>query len=238
VLGAGSNILVSDAGYDGLAISTKRLNNIAVKDGYAFVESGVTVGALLDFFKKSDIGGFEFLVGIPATVGGLIATNAGAFNQNIGQKIRSIFCLSNGVLINKTVKKDAIYYRKSLLDNGDIALGAILKTDEKGFDFNAVSRYLQCRKNQPKGNTCGCVFKNPPNDYAGRLIDCCFLKGYKINGAKISEQHANFIINEGGATSADIYALIKTAKQTVYKQFGIALEEEVHFIGEFNDFTV
>lgn len=236
-LGGGSNMLVSDKGYDGLVISTKRLNKIILKDGYAFIECGVRVGAMLDFFKSHDIGGYEFLVGIPATVGGLIATNAGAFNKNIGQKIKSVFCYNNGVLTNKAILSEQVLYRKSLLRDREIALGALLKTDDKGFDNDAISRYLQRRKNQPKGNSCGCVFKNPTGDYAGRLVDECALKGYRINGAHISNSHANFIINDDGATAMDIYALIKKAKQEVIKKFGITLQEEVHFVGDFNDIT-
>ncbi len=236
-LGGGSNMLVSDKGYDGLVISTKRLNKIILKEDYAFIECGVRVGAMLDFFKSHDIGGYEFLVGIPATVGGLIATNAGAFNKNIGQKIKSVFCYNNGVLINKAILSEQVLYRKSLLNDSEIALGALLKTDDKGFDNDAISRYLQRRKNQPKGNSCGCVFKNPTGDYAGRLVDECALKGYRINGAHISNRHANFIINDDGATAMDIYALIKKAKQEVIKKFGITLQEEVHFVGDFNDIT-
>ena len=230
LLGNGSKILVSDSGYNGVVISTKKFNKINFDGDFLYVQAGVTVAKLLSFCTLYGVGGFSFLAGIPATVGGLIATNGGAFGKSMADVLHSYAVYLNG----QTVIGDlnGFSYRNSPIKSGDVVLFAMLKREISTTVREDVKEYLYKRKGQPIGNSAGSVFKNPQGDFAGRLIEECGLKGYQIGGAIVSEKHANFIINNGG-TSSDVYALMRFIKNAVKEKFGIMLEEEVRCVGDF-----
>ena len=230
LLGNGSKILVSDKGYNGVVISTKKLNKINFDGDYIYAQSGVTVAKLLSFCTLYGVGGFEFLAGIPATVGGLIATNGGAFGQSMSEVTYKYALYSDGKTSIKDLSNFA--YRRSPVKSGDVVLFALLDRCRSDNVRQNIKEYLFKRNVQPIGNSAGSVFKNPSGDFAGRLIEQCGLKGYQIGGAEVSQKHANFIINNGG-TSLDVYNLIQFIKRVVNEKFGITLEEEVRCVGDF-----
>lgn len=236
VLGRGSDILASDKGFDGCVISTKYLKSISYNGGVLTAQSGVTVASLLEFCKNFGLGGLEFLAGIPATVGGLAFMNGGALNSYIGDKIVSV-TLYDGKLCKIPQKLCDFGYKHSTMRNINcLILSVELKVEqcESQKVASKIKKVLKLRSKQPKGRSCGCVFKNPRGGYAGKLIEECGLKGYKFGGAQVSEKHANFIINNNGS-SDDIFRLISFVKRRVYEIKGVLLEEEVVYIGDFNE---
>jgi UDP-N-acetylmuramate dehydrogenase len=236
ILGKGSNILFSDNGYDGVIISTKNLNSIRlINETFIYFEAGVTVSELLSFCVKNGLTGLEFLAGIPASLGGLVLSNAGAFNNSFLEKVEYLGVFSQDKLKKVIPKSVGFSYRKSCVNSGEFALFGGIKL-EKADSLTVKTKileYLNKRNNQPKGFSAGSVFKNPKGDFAGRLIEEAGLKGKVIGKAKISEKHANFIINTGGALAQDIYLLIRLAEEKVYEKFNIKLEREIILVGEF-----
>ena len=177
-------------------------------------------GKIYNFAKKQGIGGFEFLQNIPGTLGGLIKMNAGLCGVSISDDLLAVQ-LGRGWVERERI---SFSYRKSGID--EPIFGAEFKIS-RGFDVSLAADFAAKRANQPKGASFGSCFKNPPNDAAGRLIEAAGLKGYRVGGAKFSEQHANFIINFGGASFEDVIALINLAQSRVFEEFGIELETEV-----------
>ena len=177
-------------------------------------------GKIYNFAKKQNIGGFEFLRNIPGTLGGLIKMNAGLAGASISDSLLAVR-LTRGWVERERI---SFGYRRSGIE--EPILGAEFKIS-RGFDAELAADFAAKRANQPKGASFGSCFKNPPNDAAGRLIEAAGLKGHAIGGAKFSEQHANFIINFGGASFEDVIALINLAQSRVFEEFGIELETEV-----------
>lgn len=237
VLGFGTNVLVSDKGYRGLIISTRKLCDVFFKRNYVKAMSGAPITKLLRFNAENNLTGLEPLVGLPATVGGAIAMNASAFGCSISDNVVEVETLKDGK-IKKYFKSDCKFsYRKSrFLTGKEVIVSAT-------FDFHAAGReaivarekaYLDLRRaKQPAGRSCGSVFKNPERQSAGELIDRAGLKGYSIGGAKVSERHANFIVTQSSATALDVYNLILHVKRKINDVFGIFLQEEVEYLGEF-----
>jgi UDP-N-acetylmuramate dehydrogenase len=230
VIGGGSNLLISDKGYHGVVISTKRLTSIEIKGCLLTADCGVKLKSVVEEMQNNSFSGLEFSVGIPATVGGAVCMNAGCYGKSVGDKIRYV------VTDEKTygVKECDFGYRKSrFLNSNEVILKACfnLRPEEQDYIEEKLSLYKSFRKN-PKGKTCGSVFKND-GYFAGKIIDEVGLKGYRVGGAKISNEHANFIIAEKGATSTDIYNLIKQIKEKVYEKKQINLNEEIIYFGEF-----
>ncbi len=232
VLGNGSKILFSDNGYSGFLIATKNLGNVTVNGDVLTADCGVKLNVLQKILTDKSLSLFEFLSGVPACVGGLVKTNAGAFNKNVSDVIDSVTVLRNGKILE--VKPNGSHYRQSFLEDNDVVIKAtcIVKSVPQTVIKENILGYLNKRKNQPKTFTLGSTFINPKGDYAGRLIESVGLKGFSCNGAKISENHANFIVNVG-AKSQDVYGLIKLCKEKVYERYGIILKEEIRTIGEF-----
>ena len=237
VLGNGSNVLAADGDIDYTVICTKYLSGIIEKDNSLYCLSGTTVKQLLDFCVQKEIGGFEYLAGIPATVGGLALMNGGIPEKHISEDIISVSIFDGNFKDLPNEKCKFGNKHSTMRDINAIILGVYLSKNAVPREAvkENITKYLLKRRNQPAGKSCGCVFKNPPNQSAGRLIDKAGLKGSKIGGAEVSLKHANFIINRGG-TSADVYRLIQFVKRRVFECCGILLEEEVIYIGEFNDF--
>ena len=236
ILGKGSNVLFSDKGFNGVIISTKNLNSIRlIGENFIYFEAGATVNELLSFCVKNGLTGVEFLAGIPASIGGLVLSNAGAFNNSFLEKVEYLGVFSQDKLKKVIPKSKGFSYRNSCVKHGEFMLFGGIKL-EKADSLTVKTRileYLNKRKNQPKGFSAGSVFKNPSGDFAGRLIESVGLKGKVIGKAKISEIHANFIINTGGALAQDIYSLMRLAEEKVYEKFNIKLEREIILVGEF-----
>jgi len=238
ILGKGTNILISDYGFDGVIISTLLLKKITKKENFIISESGVLISSLLNFCLKNNSGGIEFLSGIPGTIGGALITNAGLKKEWIGEKVEWVEIYDKKKKDFEILKREEIKfsYRDSNLKNMFI-INACLRTEKKRKEEikNKIQNYMKERiEKQPlRENSAGSVFKNPENFYAGELIEKCGLKGYCIGDACISERHANFIINKGKAKSSDIYNLIKIIQNKVKEKFRVELELEIKIIGKF-----
>ena len=238
-IGSGSNILVWDKGFDGIVISLKKsFKNLTIKrNSQIIVEAGVMLGTMVKQAMAAEIGGLESLIGVPGTVGGALIMNAGAF----GSEISKYFEEAKTMTIEgdtKSYKKGEIEfsYRHSTFPKNEILLEATFqcKRGKPGDILKERKVASDGRKsNQPlKFRSAGSIFKNPSDSLAaGYLIDKAGLKGTERGGAAISEKHANFIVNMGGATAADVLYLIKLAKKYVAKKFNINLELEVKLIG-------
>lgn len=236
-LGLGSNVLVRDGGVPGTVIVTAgKLRRVFLEDGLIYVEAGVPCAHLARFCSVHGLSGAEFLAGIPGTMGGALAMNAGAFGGETWRWVEQVEVVNRyGRLHLRTGQEYEIGYRsvRGPLDEYFLAAWLRFQPGDVTVGKLRVRQLLTHRsQTQPIGwPSCGSVFKNPPGDKAGRLIEACGLKGKQIGGARISEMHANFIINTGGATAADIEALIWLAQAMVKDRFGIELEPEVRILG-------
>jgi len=233
ILGNGSNVIFSKLTYnDTIFISLKNFNKIELRNNILICESGVLSSKLLNFCIKNNIGGFEFLAGIPGTLGGILKMNAGAFGKEIEQLVLEIECFDlkkfTQIILNK--KQLKFEYRKLELPNNYIITKAKLRIQNKEKEIikNEIKKILKKRKlKQPSEPSAGSIFKNSKQYIAGKIIDECGLKGFKIGNAKISEKHANFIINTGNATGPEVYNLIKYIEDKVEKEKQVKLEKEV-----------
>jgi len=243
ILGGGSNLLVSDSGYKGMVIKIQMNNFFVLPSGKIFAEAGAKLSDLVKISFKKGLTGMEWAAGIPrATVGGAIYGNAGGFGQSIKNIVEGVEVLDLKSFKVKNFKnKDCKFgYRESIFkkNNNLIILSATfkLKKAEKEKIKGLMEKYLEHRKTiQPLNYpSAGSVFKNPKtknkNLKAGELIEKCGLKGKRMGRAKISEKHANFIVNLGGAKEKDVKNLINLMKKQVKDKFGITLEEEVRFL--------
>lgn len=236
ILGKGSNLLVSDNFFDGSVICTKSLQGIEIDGNCLKILSGTTVQQLLSFCVKNGITGFEYLAAIPASIGGLAAMNGGTYNKRIGSNILSVRIFDGKIreFSNKNCNFGNKHSTMSDINALILAVYVSFERDSPQTVEGNIKHFHDLRKFQPKGKSCGCVFKNPEGLSAGKIIDEVGLKGFKIGGAEVSREHANFIINNGGSAS-DVYTLIKAVKSAVYEKTRISLEEEVIYIGEFNE---
>ncbi len=229
VIGGGSNLLISDKGYNGVVISTLNLNNITLKSNLLTAECGAKTCDIISEASINCLSGLEFMVGIPATVGGAVAMNAGCYNRSISENV----CY---VITNKGTyrKEECLFeYRKSRFLNNEVILKVCfsLNPTEEDIIEEKIRTYKGFRRT-PKGRNCGSVFKND-GYFAGKVIDEVGLKGYRYKGAKISDTHANYIIAEEGCTSLDIYELIHIIKDKVNTLKQVVLNEEIIYLGEF-----
>ncbi len=233
VLGCASNVVVSDKGFCGVVAFTSKMNAVSRKGDTVVAECGVKTARLLEFCRLNDLSGAEFLCGIPATVGGMLAMNAGAFGGEIGGIVRSVTALCEGKTVRLSPEECAFGYRTSAFGENLVVLSAefALKT---GFDAALTEKITRARREkQPAGKTFGSTFRNGENYFAGELIERAGLKGFSVGGAQVSEKHANFIVNRGDATARDVRRLIAEIRERVYRQFGVTLTEEVRFLGDF-----
>lgn len=239
-LGLGSNVLIQDHGISGLVIITQGsvLNETKIDGETIYAQAGVPCGQLARFVARNNKAGLEFLAGIPGTVGGALAMNAGCYGGETWDHVIQVETLDRGGARHIRQKDEFnIAYRKALfrgLTTGSIQeyfLSAIFKVKEgdKVESLLQIKTMLDKRNQSQPTNlpNCGSVFKNPPGNHAAKLIEACGLKGVKIGGAQISEKHANFIVNIDHASSQDILDLIALAKQKVKEKFQIELEQEV-----------
>ena len=237
VIGNGTNILVSDNGYEGIIICLKKLSDVFFKRDEVRAMAGANLDKLIKFTLDHRLTGLEALSGIPATVGGAVVMNAGAFGNNISDRITTVETLCGGKIKIYDKEDCKFSYRKSrFLGKKETVVSASFKLDgcERDAVMNNIKKYRERRKNvQPTGKSCGSVFKNPKKYSAGALIDKAGLKGYALGGAKVSDRHGNFILTDSRATASDVYALIQYIKEEIFNIFGVRLSEEVEYIGEF-----
>lgn len=238
VLGNGTKTLFSDNGFDGLVISTKKLNGMRFyseeADGDEKLllecECGVRFDDMHIFCAEKELGGLEFCAGIPASVGGAVIMNAGAFGDEIGRYVEKVEVFQDGSL--KILHKNEISfsYRKSSLKNYFITkVWFVVAKSKKNVIINKQQLYLQKRfSSQPQGfANAGSVFKRSEGVVPAEIIDKLGLKGLREGGAMVSEKHAGFIVNTGNATASDIARLIDKIKTKVFAETGIVLEEEL-----------
>jgi UDP-N-acetylmuramate dehydrogenase len=239
VLGSGSNIVVGDGGLRGLVI-LNRARAMHVTKAEARAESGAVFAALARQCVSRGLAGLEWASGIPGTVGGAVFGNAGAWGSNVASTLVQATVLEpDGSTTIWPVAQFEYGYRTSILKRSAARSVVVLEAefavhtgDKEALQARVAEISVQRRASQPRGSSCGSVFRNPPGDYAGRLIEAAGLKGREIGRAQISPIHANFMVNLGGATAADVKALIDLARQVVQKQFGVVLELEVELLGE------
>ncbi|MBU1870295.1 MAG: UDP-N-acetylmuramate dehydrogenase [Candidatus Omnitrophica bacterium] len=232
VLGAGSNILVDDSGVNAFVLRLKSpfFRKISIKGRFLQAGSGVKLTELLRAAKNKGLGGLEFLAGIPGTVGGALAMNAGACDSSIGQFVDRVSVFENNRVV--VLKKNDIRfrYRSSGLSKFIIlsARFRLLPRQKSEIDARMKGCLAKRRTTQDYSYpNAGCVFKNPQRDSAGRLIDMCGLKGRSLGGALISKKHANFILNKADASSSDIVKIMDMVKKEVHKKFKVSLKPEI-----------
>ncbi len=237
MLGGGSNMLVRDGGIRAVVVSlTKGLRAISIEGDLVVAEAGCRVGRLLTFCGARGRAGLEFLADIPGTVGGVVAMNAGAMGGELRDVARHVdFVLEDGSRMRIDAAAIPFSYRSGRIPPGSVVSRATLATtaaDPEAVQQAVADIRKKRRAAQPQAPSAGSTFKNPAGDFAGRLIESVGLKGIRIGNAVISTRHANFIVNEGGASAADVLALIELAKREVHARCQIQLELEVKVVGE------
>lgn len=238
-LGRGTNVLVRDGGVRGVVIVVQGgINKLKkMESNLIRAELGVSCVKLARFSAENDLIGAEFLAGIPGTVGGALAMNSGAYGSETWCYVLEVETIDrNGELHMRSSNEFDIGYRtvKGLNEEWFIAATFKFATGDGQLARQKIRELLNQRNaSQPVGNkSCGSVFRNPKNDFAARLIESCDLKGKAIGGAQVSTKHANFILNTGDATAADIEALILNVRSTIESECGVSLIPEVRVIGE------
>lgn len=238
IIGNGANVLVSDKGVRGLVIVNKANKVKFLSEELVEVESGVDNTLLIREAAKRGLSGMERLMKVPGTIGGAVYMNAGDTGKKefFGDLVKFVRVIDKEGNIKDLLKDDCVFaYRSSRFQNsGEVILSVKIELEQVGLkEIEDRTRDILVRKaHHPAGATVGSTFKNPKNSHSGELIEKAGLKGKKIGGAKISEKHANFIINEGDATATDVKKLIDLMKKTVKEKFDVTLEEEVRYIGE------
>ena len=237
-LGLGSNVLVRDGGVRGTVISTGRLRAVErIEPMKLQAEAGAACPRVARFAARHGLTGCEFLAGIPGSMGGALAMNAGAFGTETWPAVREVETIDASGERRWRPASDYRYgYRivEGPRDEWFVSCRLVLEPDAERRAGTRIRRLLAERAaTQPTGaRSCGSVFRNPPGDFAGRLIEAAGLKGRRIGGAVISDKHANFIINDARARAADVEALIGMIVEEVEKRHGVRLEPEVRIIGE------
>lgn len=250
ILGGGSNTLIADSGFEGMVIKVKN-DKMKIEDDVIVADAGCSTAQVAQSSIKAKLSGFEWGVCVPGTIGGAVRGNAGAMGAEMKDSVEKVDIFRDGELLELNNKECKFGYRDSVFKSGgnDIILRVHLKL-KKGGNKDLVTealKHVQFRKDtQPQGFSSGCVFKNAnlkefkgeiPEEFvkkgyisAGWLIDKAGLKGARVGNIKVSEKHANFIMNLGGGTAGDVIKLIEKVKETVYDKFGVKLEEEIHIL--------
>ncbi|MFZ5555888.1 MAG: UDP-N-acetylmuramate dehydrogenase [Pseudomonadota bacterium] len=245
MVGLGSNLLVRDGGVRGTVILMHRVLNdlrLEARDanhGTVYAEAGVASPKVARFAAMHDLLGAEFLAGVPGTVGGALAMNAGCYGSETWDVVEAVNCVTRaGEVVRRLPSEFEVGYRhvrlRAVADEWFVGGWFRFRTGDGEQARRTIKRLLSRRistqpLNQPNA---GSVFRNPPGDHAARLIESCGLKGYRVGGAMVSPKHANFIVNAGGASAADIEAVIDHVEQAVERETGVRLQREVLVVGE------
>jgi UDP-N-acetylmuramate dehydrogenase len=235
LIGAGTNLLISDKGFRGVFIKLDgNFKKIKKCGDYFYCGAGALLDDFLKNTSKSGYGGAEFLVGIPGTIGGAVKGNAGAFGHALSEVTERITVINKDIEEEEVDNKDIGFdYRNSQIRNGVIIISAKirLKKRKKKEILNTIRKNLkQRRRYQPTEYSAGSFFKNPSGYPAGKLIEECGLKGLRIGEAEVSRKHGNYIVNLGNAKASDVLKLAETVKRIVKKKKGIYLKEEVRIL--------
>lgn len=240
ILGNGSNLLVSDKGYQGVVVQLYRnFGQIRVEDSRIHAQAGALLSGIAAAAREASLTGFEFAGGIPGTLGGAVVMNAGAYGGEMKDVLKEVTVLTpeGGVL---TLQADELHmgYRTSVIkEAGYIVLEAVISL-EKGDQEEIRSRMqelagMRTSKQPLSYPSAGSTFKRPEGYFAGKLIMDSGLRGYQVGGAQVSEKHCGFVINTGNATAKDVTTLMSDVQRIVLEKFGVKLEPEVKFLGEF-----
>ncbi len=238
LIGAGSNLLVSDDGIRGTVIHLGAFQSVRLDEDRLLSGAGVMLPGLLQQLARQGLGGLEFLGGIPGTVGGGVRMNAGTEGGWIADRLLSVTYLhASGALQRKRHEEITFGYRRMDLPEGTCIVGAEFRLepdDPMRIAERLRERMAKRRKTQPIHlASAGCIFKNPPGDAAGRLIEAAGLKGARIGDAEVSPLHANFVVNRGKARASDVLSLIRRIQERVREDTGVDLEFEIEMIGVF-----
>jgi UDP-N-acetylmuramate dehydrogenase len=240
-LGGGSNLLVAEAGVPGLAARflEGEMELPTEDEGEVVSGAGRSFPNLARALARAGWSGLEWASNVPGTVGGAVANNAGAFGSCVAETLAWAEVLhTNGQVERLTVERLGYDYRTSRLKRGELGGSLVVKAAfrvSRAPADDALARVYQFQQlrtaTQPRQLSAGSVFANPPGDYAGRLIESVGLKGHRLGGAQLSDQHANFVVNLGGATASDVYQLARLAQEQVWRQTGCWLTPEIELIG-------
>ena len=240
ILGNGSNLLVSDKGYRGVIIQLYRnFSNISVEGNEICASSGALLSQIAAAARNASLTGFEFAGGIPGTLGGAVFMNAGAYGGELKDVLKeAVVMTEQGEILTLPVEKLDMGYRTSRIKKaGYLVLEARLVLEQGDMDkIRDITKDLTEKRvsKQPlEYPSAGSTFKRPEGYFAGKLIMDAGLRGYQVGDAQVSEKHCGFVINKGNATAADVLTLIGNVREKVQEQFGVTLEPEVKFLGEF-----
>ena len=240
ILGNGSNLLVSDKGYDGVVISLENLNDVHIEGDTTIVaEAGVLNSAIASLARDNSLAGFEFAAGIPGTIGGAMIMNAGAYGGEMKDIVESVRVITPDGVVAIISGSDCDFgYRTSALKRDGFVVTsarlALVKGDQTAIAEGMKELALKRKEKQPlEYPSAGSTFKRPEGYFAGKLIEDAGLRGFAVGGAQVSEKHCGFVINKDNATSTDIYNLILEVKKRVYESSGVTLEPEVVMLGDF-----
>lgn len=238
VIGNGSNLLVSDEGYNGVIIKLKKeFSTIKVEGEYVIAKSGAKLSEVFDVILENSLAGFEFASGIPGTIGGAIYMNAGAYGGEMKDIVETVEVLDMDTFEVKELKNEELEfsYRNSIIQNKNYIVLAIKLKLQKGNkeEIKTIYEDLREKRNskQPLNfGSAGSTFKRPEGHFASKLIEDSGLKGYHINDAWVSEKHSGFVVNKGNASCKEILELIDHVKNIVFEKFGVKLEMEVKIL--------
>ena len=240
ILGNGSNLLVGDGGYRGAVIQIYRnMSSVTVEGNEITAQAGALLSAVAAAAKNASLTGFEFAGGIPGTIGGAVVMNAGAYGGEMKDVLTEVTVMDEeGEIVTLPADKLELGYRTSIIKTaGYIVLEAKLQLKEGNPEvIRETMKDLTIRRTtkQPlEYPSAGSTFKRPEGYFAGKLIMDSGLAGYQVGGAQVSEKHCGFVINAGGATARDVRTLMDNVRDIVYKKYGVTLEPEVKFLGDF-----
>ena len=239
ILGNGSNLLVSDQGYDGAVLQIyKNMNQVAVNGEQLQVQAGALLSAIARKALDAGLTGMEFAAGIPGTLGGAVVMNAGAYGAELSQVVAQVegIHLADGRRVSYPADRMSFSYRHSALMDTDVVVTQATLALAPGDPEAIRARMEACararREKQPLNlPSAGSTFKRPEGHFAAKLIDDCGLRGLTVGGAQVSEKHAGFVVNVGGATARDMLELMRQIEQRVFEQTGVQLEPEVRILG-------
>lgn len=241
ILGNGSNLLVSDKGYRGVIVQLyKNYGDIAVKGDEIHASAGALLSQIAAAARNSSLTGFEFAGGIPGTLGGAVVMNAGAYGGEMKDVLKEVTVMTaEGEILTLPAEKLQMGYRTSIVKiKGYLVLGAVIalrQGDQEAIKERMKELTEQRVSKQPlEFPSAGSTFKRPEGYFAGKLIMDAGMRGYQTGGAQVSEKHCGFVINKEDATAADVCRLIRDVQDKVKEQFGVTLETEVKFLGEFD----
>lgn len=237
IMGNGSNLLVSDRGINKLVIRiAERMCSVEISGNTVMAQAGALLSSVAKLSVSRGLMGLEWASGIPGSIGGSVAMNAGAYGGELSDCVKRVDFIKNGRFYSDAVEKGDFGYRKSLYDSPDITVcgvGMELCPDNGGAAERMREYTAMRRAKQPLAYpSAGSTFKRPEGYYAGALIEGAGLKGFSVGGAEVSTLHAGFIINKGGATADDVKDLIFEIQKRVFEKYGVMLETEIKYVGE------